>query len=73
MSTPTLKELVSKAAHLQAMEDACPGHLWVPDYVSKIVAGTGSCRCEICGTRRSWADAKREHGTVFKHQLKGKP
>jgi hypothetical protein len=54
-----IKALQAKAARMQEAEDACPGHLWVGDYISKLGPG-GSCRCKICGTRRSWDDAEKE-------------
>lgn len=62
--------LKRKAADFQAAEDACQGlHLWIADYSSQIVGGTGSCYCERCGTRRSWEDAKKTPGSVFKYQV----
>lgn len=48
--------LQAKAAAKQAAVDACDGHIWRTDYVSKIIGGDGSCVCIRCGERRGWKD-----------------
>lgn len=50
-----IRALQAKAAFMQARIDACDGHLWKADYVSKIDALTGSSAvCVRCGERRGW-------------------
>lgn len=52
-----IRALQAKAAAKQAAVDACQGHIWRPDYVSKIDGNKGSSAvCVRCGERRGWVD-----------------
>lgn len=53
-----IRDLQLKAAFKQAAIESCNGHIWITDYASYIVGGTGSCVCKRCGERRSWKDAQ---------------
>jgi len=54
-----IKALQAKAAKIQAAVDACDGHIWRADYVSKIDQCEGSSAvCIRCGERKGWKDIK---------------
>lgn len=56
MSLEAIRALQAKAAAKQAAIDACEGHLWRADYVSKIDVLKGSSAvCARCGERRGWS------------------
>ncbi len=61
-----IKALQTKAALKQAAVDACQGHIWHYDYVSKFDQEHGSSAvCVRCGERRGWKDIKPNEPSIL--------